>query len=130
MPKKNIKVDDIHIHIGNMIKTYRYEIGLTRDELAPKIHITQQQLAKYETGANKISVGRLLLLANVLNKNITDFIDTDNLGINTKNLLRIDMEILRNLSSIENQELKENINILLKTIIKSYVNKTNIKKFR
>lgn len=129
MPKKNIKIDDIHFHIGNMIKIYRYEIGLSRAELAPKVNITQQQLAKYETGVNKISVGRLLLLANVLNKNITDFINTDEWEINAENLSRIDMEILRNLSSIKNPELKENINTLIKTTIKSYVDTTESKKF-
>jgi transcriptional regulator with XRE-family HTH domain len=129
MPKKNIKIDDIHVHIGNKIKIYRYEIGLSRSELAPKINISQQQLTKYEAGVNKISVGRLLLLANVLNKNITDFIYTDEWEINTENLSRIDMEILCNLSSIKNPELKENINTLIKTTIKSYVDTTEIKKF-
>lgn len=130
MPKKNKKVDDIHVYIGNKIKIYRYEIGLSRNELAKKINISQQQLSKYESGANKICIGRLLFLAKVLNKNITDFIDKDKWVINTENLSRIDMEILRNLSDIENSELKENINLLLKNIIKSYVNTTDIKKFR
>lgn len=130
MPKKNKKVNDIHVYIGNKIKIYRYEIGLSRNELAKKINISQQQLSKYESGENKICIGRLLLLAKVLNKNITDFIDKDEWIINTENLSRIDMEILRNLSDIENSELKENINLLLKNIIKSYVNTTDIKKFR
>ena len=58
--------------IGNKIKQYRYEHGLTRAQLSEKINISGQQLAKYEDGINKICIGRLLLLANVLNKNIND----------------------------------------------------------
>lgn len=122
MPKKHTKIDDIHIHIGSKIKQYRYEQGLSRNSLAPKVGISHQQLKKYEDGENKISVGRLIILANTLNKNIMDFIDVDKSGIDTQILSRIDLEIMRNISKLKNVEFKENLNILLKTLVKSYVN--------
>jgi len=45
MPKKLQKIKDIHVSIGNKIKQYRYEHGLTRTQLSEKINISGQQLA-------------------------------------------------------------------------------------
>ena len=119
MPKKLQKIKDIHVSIGNKIKQYRYEHGLTRTQLSEKINISGQQLAKYEDGTNKICIGRLLLLANVLNKNINDFLDTDFCDIDAKELSRIDFEILKNLNNIKDKELKEVINRLIIKINKN-----------
>lgn len=113
MPRKLQKIKDIHVSIGNKIKQYRYECGLTRTQLSEKINISGQQLAKYEDGTNKICIGRLLLLANVLNKNINDFLNTDFSTIDAKELSRIDFEILKNLNNIKDKELKEVINRLI-----------------
>jgi hypothetical protein len=51
-----------------------------------------------------------------------DFINVDKSGIDTQILSRIDLEIVRNISKLRNAEFKENLNILLKTLVKSYVN--------
>ena len=57
---------DIDQHVGAMLRTRRRLLGLTQQELAEKVGITYQQAHKYETGANRISVGRLYALAEAL----------------------------------------------------------------
>jgi HTH-type transcriptional regulator/antitoxin HipB len=110
MPKKNMEAKDINTAIGNKIKVYRYEKGLSRDALAKKIDITHQQLAKYENGDNNISVGKLVLLAKVLNKTLADFIDTGNNEIKQDNLSRLDLELIKGIQNIKDRETKEIIN--------------------
>jgi len=112
MPRKNIEAKDINTAIGNKIKIYRYEKGLSRDALAKKINITHQQLAKYENGDNNISVGKLVLLTKALNKTLADFIDTENNEINNK-LSRIDLEITKGIHTIKDKEVKDIINSLI-----------------
>ncbi len=57
---------DIDQHVGAMLRTRRRLLGLTQQELAEKVGITYQQAHKYETGINRISVGRLYALAEAL----------------------------------------------------------------
>lgn len=130
MPKKLEKMKDIHVYIGNKIKQYRYELGLSRAELSNKIHISGQQLAKYEDGVNKICIGRLLLLAKVFNKNINDFLNVSDMPVDVKNLSRIDLELIKNFTNIKDKELKEIINKLIAKINKKHVKPitTNIEK--
>jgi len=113
MPRKNIEAKDINTAIGNKIKIYRYEKGLSRDALAKKINITHQQLAKYENGDNNISVGKLVLLTKALNKKLADFIDTGNNEIKQDNLSRIDLEITKGIHTIKDKEIKDIINSLI-----------------
>ena len=49
-----------------MLRARRIALGLTQQQLAEKVGITYQQAHKYETGANRISVGRLYRLAQAL----------------------------------------------------------------
>jgi len=117
MPKKNMEAKDINTAIGNKIKIYRYEKGLSRDALAKKIDITHQQLSKYENGGNNISVGKLVLLAKALNKTLADFIDTGNNEIKQDNLSRLDLELIKGIQNIKDRETKE--------IIKRFMYKLN-----
>ncbi len=50
-------------------------MGLTRQDLADAAEVTYQQLAKYETGANRISVGRLYEIARRLEVDVGYFFD-------------------------------------------------------
>ena len=72
----NIKqqLKQIEIEIGRRLKDKRERLGMSRQELATAICVTHQQLAKYENGGNRISVSRLMLAANILNKSINYFL--------------------------------------------------------
>lgn len=53
-------------HVGERVRDRRLERGVTQQELAAAMGISYQQVQKYENGANRISCGRLALLAEAL----------------------------------------------------------------
>ena len=67
------KIDKL---IGNKIYNLRVDRDMSRSDLAKKTGVSQQQIAKYEDGKNKISASRLALLAKVLNKDISYFCES------------------------------------------------------
>ena len=56
----------IDLEMGQRIRDLRQQRGLTQTEVAEPCGITFQQIQKYETGANRISVSRLCEIARVL----------------------------------------------------------------
>lgn len=61
--------------IGRRIRTLRGEGGLTQEGLAAMVGISCQQLQKYESGANRVSVSRLLEIADALQVDIAAMFD-------------------------------------------------------
>jgi transcriptional regulator with XRE-family HTH domain len=59
--------------IGRQIFNLRQSKGLSREELAFRIGICQQQLFKYEMGLNRITVDRLINIAEALDAEIINF---------------------------------------------------------
>lgn len=62
-PKAPSPVD---IHVGERIRRLRMERGLSQPELAERLGVRYQQFQKYESGANRISAGRLFELAQIM----------------------------------------------------------------
>jgi transcriptional regulator with XRE-family HTH domain len=52
--------------VGQRIKFRRRLVGLSLEELAAKLQIAPQQLQKYESAHNRVTAGRLLALAEIL----------------------------------------------------------------
>lgn len=65
----------IIVHIGNRIKLRRTILGISQDGLGKLLGITFQQVQKYERGANRISAGRLYVLAQKLGTDVGYFYD-------------------------------------------------------
>lgn len=63
MPRKSDAMEIISKAIGEKIKEARIMAGMSRMTLAAKIGVTHQQLSKYESAENRISVSRLIVLA-------------------------------------------------------------------
>lgn len=61
------------IEIGRKIRTLRLERGLSQSRLADGIGLSFQQLQKYESGANRVSAGRLQRVAQLLGVPVTVF---------------------------------------------------------
>ena len=57
---------DADRHIGARLRERRLELGLTQQRLADLVGVSYQQVHKYETGANRITAGRLHELARAL----------------------------------------------------------------
>lgn len=54
------------MRIGNVIRTARANIGITQNELANELHVTQQAVCKWENGNSYPDVTLCLLISNVL----------------------------------------------------------------
>jgi transcriptional regulator with XRE-family HTH domain len=69
------RAQDIDRHIGTRLRQKRVKNGLTQQALADLIGVTYQQAHKYENGVNRISAGRLYMIARVLGVEIGYFFD-------------------------------------------------------
>lgn len=64
------------IYIGILIRLRRKELHLSQAKLGKKIGVSSQQMQKYESGANRISVGRFILLCRTLKVDPAYFFDS------------------------------------------------------
>jgi transcriptional regulator with XRE-family HTH domain len=61
--------------IGRKIRQLRLNHGLSQEKLAETLNVSVQQLHKYETGKNRISVEKLLILAKKFGVDLNHFAD-------------------------------------------------------
>lgn len=79
VPGKTVVFEDLKTlerRIGLKIRQRRLELGLTQQDLADKLGLSYQQVQKYETGLNRISAGRLLLVSKILLTRLDYFFDS------------------------------------------------------
>jgi transcriptional regulator with XRE-family HTH domain len=69
------RVTPVDRGIGARVKQRRQSLGMSQTKLGEKIGVTFQQVQKYETGASRISAGRLASIASTLDVPITFFFD-------------------------------------------------------
>jgi transcriptional regulator with XRE-family HTH domain len=119
MAFENDYIQEIDKFIGNKIYSLRLAKGFSRQQLSQVIGVTQQQLSKYEKGTNRISVGRLMLIAISLSENISYFykdIQTKQTDVTITQHQRMAIEISRNFMKIKNSRHQEAVHILLKSL--------------
>ena len=58
--------EKIDKHVGNRLRERRVHMNQSQSAIANRIGITYQQIQKYESGVNRISAGRLYIMANIL----------------------------------------------------------------
>jgi len=63
----------VDIHVGQRIRQRRCKVGMTQQQLGGSAGIKFQQLHKYETGANRISVSRIWEIAAALDVPVSFF---------------------------------------------------------
>ena len=104
--------------VGANILSLRLAKKMTRKSLAESVGVTHQQMQKYENGINRISVSRLLCVAEALNVHPCELIDENglpDLGKNTDN--KILSEIVGYLKSVNDTARLEAIRNLIKSMI-------------
>ena len=62
-------------HLGSKLRMRRLALGLTQTKVAQAIHVTFQQIQKYEKGTNGISSLRIMQLANFLKVPVVYFFE-------------------------------------------------------
>lgn len=110
--------NEIDKHIGGKILSQRLALGLSRNQLAKKLDVTQQQLQKYEKGTNRISVSRLVVIAKALSQGVSCFYEglSDDSEPMVTQHQRMCIEVSRNFMKIENSEHQIAVNTLIKSL--------------
>ena len=80
----------LDVLVGRRMRERRLALGLTMQEVAAALGVPYQQLHKYETGANRLSAGRLFLLAEALGVEVAHFFGEDG-----ADGLRVDLALLQ-----------------------------------
>jgi transcriptional regulator with XRE-family HTH domain len=110
-------------HVGERIRLRRTELGLTQEQLAEALEVSYQQVQKYETGANRISAGRIFELARKLGVDIGFFFEGMGSGAEPAAPLehggrhRSAIELVRKFAQIDDPEVRAAIAGLVKTIV-------------
>ncbi len=127
------KVTQISLHVAARIRQFRVASGMSQEELGDIIGVTFQQIQKYETAKNRVSVNRLYEIAQILEKPLDAFfsgIEADRDYYNydftsdksRSQKMRKNDKDLRNLVSafnrIENQAVKKNLIALANSVAK------------
>ena len=107
--------------VGDRIRRRRILMGLTQDQLGEALGISYQQIQKYETGANRVSAGRLYLIGQCLEvspgwffdpaKSDASSDDFDELGSS-----RLLMEFVRSFARIDDERVKSILVSLVKAM--------------
>ena len=108
-------------YVGARLRHRRSELGWTQDRLATKVGISYQQVQKYETGANRISAGRLYQMATCLGVEVGYFYERLVLARTAatpehggKN--RATIELVRNFTVIANEPTRAALSSLIKIL--------------
>lgn len=72
MPRKTQSSLHVNQYVGNRIRFFRMQRGLSQQDLAAQCAITYQQLHKYENGSNGASASRLADIAEHLSLQVSD----------------------------------------------------------
>jgi transcriptional regulator with XRE-family HTH domain len=65
----------IESHVAARIRLRRGLLGMSQSDLARALGLTFQQVQKYERGSNRVSVGKLVRMAEILDVPLTFFFD-------------------------------------------------------
>jgi transcriptional regulator with XRE-family HTH domain len=112
----------IDAHVGERIRLRRTELGLTQEQLATALDVSYQQIQKYETGANRVSAGRILEIARKLGVDVGYFFegvsdDDQGLPLEHGGRQRSAIELVRKFGQIKDPEVRAAIAGLVKTIV-------------
>jgi transcriptional regulator with XRE-family HTH domain len=69
------QTDSTDVEVGRLVRALRMSRGLSQAQLASRIGVTFQQVQRYETGGNRISMGRLTLIAKLFGVSVPYLLD-------------------------------------------------------
>lgn len=126
MEQRHLTASEIDTIVGERIRRQRILTGQTQDQLGDALGVSYQQIQKYETGANRVSAGRLYLLAQRLEVSPSWFFEDlvrlrekgefDNDMVSSS---RLAIECLRNLSRISDEKVRRAILTMIRTLADS-----------
>ncbi len=121
-PASNVRLAKrVDQFVGERVRQRRTLLGLTQEQLAAALDISYQQIQKYETGANRISAGRLFEIAQELDSDVGFFFDGIEPGTETPQLPhggrnRTTIELVRNFSEISDPMIRNAVSGLVRSL--------------
>ncbi len=108
-------------HVGEKVRQRRTLLGLTQEQLAVALEISYQQIQKYETGANRISAGRLFEIAQKLDTDVAYFFAGLEEGSEATDLPhggrnRTTIELVRNFNEIGDPIVRNAVSSLVRSL--------------
>lgn len=108
-------------HVGERVRQRRTLLGLTQEQLAAALDISYQQIQKYETGANRISAGRLYEMALELDCEVGFFFEGIEPGKEAVQLPhggrnRTTIELVRNFTEIGDPIVRNAVSGLVRSL--------------
>jgi len=102
--------------VGRRVRERRLALGLTVQEVAAVLGVPYQQLHKYETGANRLSAGRLYQLAGALGVEVGHFFGGDEEVAAPTGQRRMLLDLARNFARIPDRQQREAVARLARTL--------------
>lgn len=108
--------------IGSIIRTMRKSADMSQTRLADKIGVSYQQVQKYEKGASKLTVDRLMQIADVFGVPVTVFLDED--AMEPGRAIGVDLKedearLLTTFRRIRYKRLRESVLEMIENILKA-----------
>ena len=112
------RAGEVDLVIGRRVRERRLMLGITVQELAAVLGVPYQQVHKYETGANRLSAGRLYRLAEALGVEVGYFFREDGAGEAAAPTAqrRMLLELVRNFARIPDRRQQEALARLARTL--------------
>lgn len=112
----------VNIWLGQRVRTLRLERGLSLVELAERVGVRYQQIAKYEHAIDRIAFGRLVVIASALSVPMSkmldglpgmlgDEVEADSVVTDAERAL-----LLRSYGDIDNQEVRTRLRELMRSL--------------
>ena len=95
----------IDVHLGERIRERRTNFGLNQEDLGAAIGVSKQQIQKYETGQNRVTVSRLYDIGKALGVNLPYFVDRQAAHLPDKENKRV-TALIRRFSSLTEPQQK------------------------
>ncbi|WP_439817374.1 helix-turn-helix domain-containing protein [Zavarzinia sp. CC-PAN008] len=108
-------------HVGRRIRERRTRMGMTQEQLAAALRLSYQQVQKYETGANRVSAGRLYEISRLLEAPMNWFFesfDADEVreAMPHGGRDRTIIDLVANFNAIQDPHVRSVIGTLIKTV--------------
>jgi transcriptional regulator with XRE-family HTH domain len=111
------RATELDVLVGRRLRDARLLAGATQEQLGRAMGVSFQAVQKYESGENRLSVGRLARAAKVLERPVSYFFVDENASGAQAHLTSHEAELLRNFRGLEHDGLREALLKLTREIV-------------
>lgn len=71
------QIRDLDTKVSRNLRNFRKQLGINQRDVADTIGVSVQQIQKYENGVNRISIGKLYMIASLFKMRVNNFFTDD-----------------------------------------------------